>query len=164
MLALSPHGMGSRGSRYKGVERDDLGAVQRCIFCSIVAGEPVGGTRVLLETDRVVVFQPLAPGAAHHMLAVPKVHIDNANSLSAADAELLEELREAGVRALRVVREVPEEELQGAHFAFHVPPFNSIDHLHLHCMIPPYTSLWARIKYTPGTIWTHTLERVLARL
>lgn len=32
-------------------------------------------------------------------------------------------------------------------FGFHRPPFNSVDHLHLHCTALPYKSVWRRLKY-----------------
>lgn len=31
-------------------------------------------------------------------------------------------------------------------FGFHIPPFNSIDHLHLHCLVEPLTFM-GRLKY-----------------
>ncbi|GJP43777.1 hypothetical protein CLOM_g3193 [Closterium sp. NIES-68] len=35
------------------------------------------------------------------------------------------------------------------HFGFHRPPFNSVDHLHLHCFALPFNSWWHQQKYTP---------------
>ena len=49
---------------------------------------------------------------------------------------------------------------------FHIPPFTSVDHLHLHVLAPVSTmSFWnRRLKYLPGTCWCTNLEQVLASL
>ncbi len=48
-------------------------------------------------------------------------------------------------------------------YGFHVPPFHSIDHLHLHCVTPPYRG-WRALKYKPGTPWFVTVEELLDKL
>ena len=45
-------------------------------------------------------------------------------------------------------------------FCFHAPPWNSIDHLHLHCIRTPFAGLFQRIKYTPGSLWCVAHEEV----
>ncbi|XP_056851372.1 bifunctional adenosine 5'-phosphosulfate phosphorylase/adenylylsulfatase HINT4-like isoform X2 [Raphanus sativus] len=32
-------------------------------------------------------------------------------------------------------------------FGFHQPPFNSVDHLHLHCFALPFMPRWKFVKY-----------------
>jgi hypothetical protein len=36
--------------------------------------------------------------------------------------------------------------LCGTKMGFHVPPFTSVQHLHLHCMSLPLKNLWREIK------------------
>lgn len=37
-------------------------------------------------------------------------------------------------------------------FGYHLPPFNSVDHLHLHCFALPFTPPWKVAKYSP-VLW-----------
>ncbi|CAN0352204.1 unnamed protein product, partial [Ectocarpus fasciculatus] len=42
---------------------------------------------------------------------------------------------------------------------FHVPPINSIDHLHLHCIQDPQTMSWLNyVKYYADSYWCITGE------
>ena len=57
-----------------------------------------------------------------------------------------------------VGRSLLEQHAPGApqEFGYHLPPFNSVDHLHLHCFALPFTPPWKIIKYTPvglGSLW-----------
>jgi galactose-1-phosphate uridylyltransferase len=47
-------------------------------------------------------------------------------------------------------------------FGFHLPPFNSIDHLHLHCFIEPLTS-WKYDKVYYGIV-LNSIEDTLEKL
>lgn len=65
---------------------------ERCIFCDIVQNEIKAGARVLLATDRFVVFAPFASRLPFELRIVPRRH-----SFSYADAEPAELAELAGV-------------------------------------------------------------------
>ena len=54
-------------------------------------------------------------------------------------------------------------DLSRIHLAFHRPPWNSIDHLHLHALYGPYTSCWDRLTFLPGAPWHAGIEEALMR-
>eukprot|EP00121_Abeoforma_whisleri_P004405 Awhi_evm1s3981 len=48
---------------------------------------------------------------------------------------------------------------------FHWPPFNSIDHLHLHVIGPESTmSFFGKLEFKVGTLWYKTGHQILQRL
>lgn len=111
----------------KGVTYDSVnGAVKSCIFCRIASkDEPA---TIVYEDSQFVVFKTIAPATKKHLLVTPKEHVKNLDSLSGpSDAAMVREMIKIGKIALG-------EDAVGAHYSFHVPPYNSIDHLHLHAI------------------------------
>lgn len=44
---------------------------------------------------------------------------------------------------------------------FHVPPFNTVNHLHLHVLGGELKSRFRKLKYQTGRVWYQDLEQVL---
>lgn len=99
-----------------------------CLFCKIVAGEL--DSEKVKETDRVLAFKDINPGAPTHVLVVPKEHIPSAADLDRGHAEVLSEMFEvmtevAEQAALdggyRIVTNIGSEAGQSVfHLHFHV--------------------------------------------
>lgn len=97
-----------------------------CIFCKIINGE--FNTEFLLENDYLVVFKDIHPKAKHHLLVVPKVHIESLNELE--DEKLMSELikgvkevtKKLGIKSYRVHINTGKEEGQ------------VVFHLHIHVL------------------------------
>ena len=87
---------------------------------------------------------------------VPRAHIHNAVTLRKENLPLLDYMKSVGEKVLKVRAPAAAE----AQFVFHVAPFNSIDHLHLHCQALPFTSWWSSAKYRAGTRWCWTFDQV----
>lgn len=90
---------------------------------------------------------------------MPRAHIENAVTLTKADLPLLDYMRSVGEKVLRE-RRPPNQPLGPHQFVFHVAPFNSIAHLHLHCHALPFNSWWDSAKYRAGTRWCWSFEQV----
>jgi len=61
-----------------------------CLFCQIAHGQT--GTKILYQTDTLVVFKDIKPHAPVHLLFVPKKHIRSVNDLTGSDHAILSEL------------------------------------------------------------------------
>ena len=63
---------------------------ENCLFCKIVAGE-IPAARVY-EDDLCVAFNDISPQAPHHVLIVPRAHIDSLAEAEDAHRETLGQL------------------------------------------------------------------------
>ena len=58
-----------------------------CLFCKIAAGDM--GTSFVYEDDRIVAFDDANPQAPHHVLLVPREHMDSLNDVAKGDEGLV---------------------------------------------------------------------------
>lgn len=103
---------------------------ERCVFCAIVGG--TAPAEVIAETDSVVAFRDIAPVAPTHVLVVPRRHIDDAASLTAADADVIASL----FTLAKSVADRDDVLRSGYRLVLNVGRHaqNSIPHLHLHVL------------------------------
>jgi len=110
-----------------------------CIFCNLPKEQ------ILYENDRLCIVKDKFPDAKHHYLVIPKAHYGTINTLGKRDKELVEEMINVGKNFMaKIHSNVP---LLG----FHVPPYNTIEHLHMHCVSGSWNS------FLGGTLsfWTY---------
>jgi len=141
-----------------------------CIFCKIAAGSEK--TKVIRESDNVVVFKDIHPVAEFHLLAVPKCHLADAKSLDKSHSSLVAELVDVGELTMQdLIAEAGQvnppffdSELR---VGFHWPPFISVSHLHLH-LIYPASTISGLPKYIgefhPRAWWFRSPSWVLDRI
>ena len=109
---------------------------RQCAFCQITETDP---NRVLYEDDQIIIFKDRSPVADIHLQCIPKSHIKNKNYLTKNELNLLNHMYIAARNFIelnykdRLINNTPI-------FGFHKPPFYTIGHLHMHCIIPPYTN------------------------
>ncbi|CAH0546233.1 unnamed protein product [Brassicogethes aeneus] len=128
-----------------------------CIFCKIISDE-VTSTKYF-ENDELLVFKDIKPASKVHVLAIPKKHIVNVNSLTKSDIPLINQLLENGKRIVEELGGDTEDMLMG----FHKPPFNSISHLHLHLISPcKDMSLISRLMFCGW--WFTSVDNVLTAI
>ncbi|KAL6652319.1 hypothetical protein ACP70R_011244 [Stipagrostis hirtigluma subsp. patula] len=118
-----------------------------CVFCDIASRAPTSTTTLLYSDDKVVAFKDINPSAFRHYLVIPIEHIPTVKSLQRTedDHQLVNHMVKVGKDLL--TRDAPNSAEH--RFGFHQPPFNSVDHLHLHCLALPFMPSWRQVKYTP---------------
>jgi sulfate adenylyltransferase (ADP) / adenylylsulfatase len=139
---------------------------------------------LVFSTPELVVFDDHRPAATRHLLVCPREHIDGLYDLEGErDLELLDEMirvaekivLEAAAEAASTSTSTSSSSTSSASatkvkLGFHIPPWNSVDHLHLHAFLLPHTGgIGQRIRFaeTPGgkaRLWFATAEQVRARL
>ena len=100
-----------------------------CLFCKIVAKEL--GSEVVKETDNVLAFKDINPGAPTHVLVIPKEHIASAQDLGPQHGDLLAEM-------FGVMGEVADEANlgRGHRLVTNIGPDagQTVHHLHFHVL------------------------------
>ncbi|GKA20885.1 root primordium defective 1-like protein [Tanacetum coccineum] len=81
-----------------------------------------------------------------HYLVIPVDHIATVKNLQrrTQDYSLVSHMLDVGQMLL--TRDAPNS--THYRFGFHQPPFNSVNHLHLHCLAFPFSPRWKRVKYS----------------
>ncbi len=123
----------------KGVTYSSSGEVVDCVFCRITSKHPDTPATVVKENSKYVSFVPLRRATDFHLLISPKKHISTIQNLSSKlDAAMLREMIDFANYSLASIDPsydyLAESASADVLYCFHVPPYNSIDHLHLHAI------------------------------
>ena len=117
------------------------------------------------ESTQLLAFQDRTPRAKLHGLIIPKAFIPNVLSLTSNDMVLLTEMQKM---AHDLLQQYEPEAYRNQDYilCFHIPPFNSVDHLHLHILAPASEMSWhyRYTKYLVGTRWCTSFQDVVIRL
>ena len=133
------------------------------VFGRILNGE--SPSRDYAETSELLAFRDRSPKAEFHALVIPKRYVPNLYSLTNDDLDLVRDMRRLALDLLedRVPR---ARDANDYVLCFHIPPFNSVDHLHLHVLAPTSRMAWIHRygKYRCGTRWCIEESEVIDRL
>ena len=110
-----------------------------------------------------IVIKDRSPSAPLHLQVIPK--------LAPVPRDVLA-LTEDHAPLVRRMESVAHAQLEQAgytaresYLGFHVPPFISVPHLHMHVIAPAAQIVSRkRFKYVPGSCWFWTSTRVLEKL
>lgn len=156
-------------TKRKGVKYGRDGSVVCCRFCEILRSRDED---FLYEDDLIAVFRPLSPVVESHILVVPRCHIRNVNMLTKDHVMLLSRMKQVAEMVLHQMpqpsskQEISAQNDADYKFAFHTPPFNSIDHVHMHAFRKNEGSFgcFGSIKYKTETWWCRSFDQVVTRL
>lgn len=99
-----------------------------CKFCKIIEGN-----NLLYQDELITVFKDIKEDALFHCLVVPNKHIPSLDELTMNDMETVQRMEKVGVMLLE--KDFPNDEHR---IGYHHPPRNSIEHLHMHCIVLPF--------------------------
>ncbi|TPP57861.1 Histidine triad nucleotide-binding protein 3 [Fasciola gigantica] len=128
-----------------------------CIFCDIIARKHTE-TEVEVEFSDVVLFRDRYPNARFHFQCVPKRHIKNLNNLTSSDVPLLLQLKSCATEFVQNTLGSVENFL----FGFHRPPFNTVQHLHMH-VIGPVNEMPYHIAFDPRLFIFIPVDKVIKK-
>ncbi|KAJ1816241.1 hypothetical protein LPJ56_002410 [Coemansia sp. RSA 2599] len=125
-----------------------------CVFCSRL-------DRIVYEDDEFIAFHDIKPDAALHLLVIPRAHFGTIKELKPEDLPMVQRMRDIGKRLME------QEGFAGdsARFGFHRPPFNSIHHLHMHCLGLPFKPKRAEKMFPKdGSRWFMPVAQLVEKL
>ncbi|XP_053193107.1 adenosine 5'-monophosphoramidase HINT3-like [Scomber japonicus] len=138
----------------------DASETEDCLFCQIANNQ--SDTEILLSDGELVCFRDVKPGATHHYLVIPRTHIDNCTILQRDNIPLVERMEDMG---RRILEKHKVTDFKDVRMGFHLPPFTSVPHLHLHALAPASKmNLKAELRYGPRSCWFITVDKVLSQL
>ena len=80
--------------------------------------------------------------------------------------QLAEHMADVGRALLKKNADAAGRYIPADHFVllYHVPPYNSIDHLHVHCFELPFKNWKFSQKYAVSSFWCASHEAIIERL
>jgi diadenosine tetraphosphate (Ap4A) HIT family hydrolase len=110
----------------------------------------------------------MKPRSEFHYLVIPKEHIGSIDDLSTSEhLQLLEHMRQVGIKS--VAEQIRSKNLSlDRHpllVAFHVPPFYTIDHLHMHILSSStFVSKKASFYFQNPSMWCLHYDTVIEQV
>jgi len=132
-----------------------------CIFCKMVVKDEsmLKKNKIIAEDDTFIAFYDIKPDAEFHILVIPKLHRLGVDKLTGDDIDFLNEMQVFGKNI--TIKEAGEEKSKSAIYGFHRPPFNSIKHLHMHCLAGNWNKLLSGVSFTSYGFWFISTQSVL---
>ncbi|KAJ4464934.1 HIT-like protein [Lentinula aciculospora] len=111
-----------------------------CAFCNVSVEN---GFDVRWEDSQLVAFRDRDPACEQHFQVIPKRHLSSVRQLGKSDVGLVKAMVNVGHQLLERLAIKRSMRKMG----FHIPPFISVGHLHLHVQALPYKNFARKAKY-----------------
>ncbi|CAG8578710.1 2807_t:CDS:2 [Ambispora gerdemannii] len=139
-----------------------LSSPSSCPFCEVDHTDNGDlKNRIVFQDEEIIVFHDMKPASSMHLLVIPRNHIPaNVKSLTIKDKPLLQHMIKTGRNILKQAK----YSRKNIRLGFHIPPFLTINHLHLHCLGLPFRNKLVGIKYVNGSLWYKSADKIMRRL
>jgi len=114
-----------------------------CPFCDFPK------EKILSENENIFIIRNRSPDAEHHYLVIPKEHKLNIRSLHSGHVSLLEEMTNFGDEFMKTVH---PEVTTPIKMGYHLAPFNTVSHLHMHILSGNWKGL-KKVAFWNNTLW-----------
>ncbi|OXC70871.1 hypothetical protein AYX13_00287 [Cryptococcus neoformans] len=121
-------------------DADNQKTIASCIFCNVSRDK---GFNIVYEDQELIAFHDRTPRAATHLLIIPRSHVASSVRQLTPEHLLLLDSMTALARTLVPPKPAPK-------LGFHIPPFSSVPHIHLHAFSGPHTFI-GKFKYPVTT-------------
>jgi diadenosine tetraphosphate (Ap4A) HIT family hydrolase len=92
-------------------------------------------------------FYDVNPSAELHLLIIPNAHLGSIKTLKQSHAGLIQDMLDLGERLFAESAMQRMGDAKRPIMGFHVPPFTSVAHLHLHVLGGAFKSPFRALKY-----------------
>ena len=117
------------------------------------------------ETLTLLAFEDKIPRAPLHALIIPKQYIPSVKSVTSKDIPMLQEMKNL---AIEIIQHYYPQTIGTKDYilCYHIPPFNSVDHIHLHVLGPKsqMNFIYKYGKYLTDTCWCISHESLITKL
>mmetsp|Transcript_5286 Transcript_5286/g.6666 ORF Transcript_5286/g.6666 Transcript_5286/m.6666 type:complete len:145 (-) Transcript_5286:690-1124(-) len=133
-----------------------------CPFCAILKGKT--NRKILYKDERLIAFPARYPRSSEHIIVTPTEHILQTEVLS-LDAQWAKTKTFTSKYQNQILHmaKIGGELLPEGSFVFHVPPFNSIEHFHMHCMKGKFSNFYRQLAHTPGYPWCLDVDTLIRK-
>ncbi|MGR3311530.1 MAG: galactose-1-phosphate uridylyltransferase [Candidatus Brocadiales bacterium] len=119
----------------------------RCIFCDMVRQEISTGTRIVIEDDNFIAFEPFAPRFPFETWILPKKHEAHFENTQKIEIEELATVLKSTLAKIEIALDSPPY-----NYILHTSPFNSgeLEYYHWHIEIIPRLTRVAGFEWGTG--------------
>ncbi|KAL2714736.1 histidine triad nucleotide-binding protein 3-like, partial [Vespula squamosa] len=111
--------------------------------------------------ENVTCIKDINPASDHHYLILPNKHINTAKDLQPTDSKLYDKI----IACVHLIAQKQGFDINSTRTGFHWPPFNTVNHLHLHVISPiENMSIIKRMVFKLNTPWFVSTDYVKSRL
>lgn len=129
--------------------------LDRCLFCDFAKVR----RELVYEDEKYIAFDDINPSGEKHFLVITREHIGNNPIIGSLIKGSILNLEKKDVQILKDMNVISNNLLSkyvnatNMRIGFHVPPFTTVQHIHMHAISTPLKNRIRWLKYPDGWLW-----------